>query len=257
MLKTALRYLAAGWSVFPVEPRGKKAIGRWETFQSERANKRLITYWWTRWPNANIGIATGEISGFFALDCDGFDQIAEMKRRGLPQTRAVNTGKGAHFYFKCPDFPIRNRAGIFPHIDIRGTGGYVVAPPSVHPSGRVYHWACSDPIVDAPDWLLELLKPVPIQPVARPVAVGVGYGERALNEELARVAAAQLSMRNDTLNIAAFKLGRVVGAGRLTRAEVEDALLPVAMSIGLSERESRATIASGLDAGISKPRGAQ
>lgn len=101
-----------------------------------------ITQWWTNWPDANIGIPTGAVSGLMVVDIDG--PAGEEAMRVLNANRAtpqVLTGKGRHVYFAHPGFDVRNTAKrLGPELDTRGDGGYVVAPPSVHASGRVYAW---------------------------------------------------------------------------------------------------------------------
>jgi hypothetical protein len=79
-----------------------------------------------------------------------------LKGKELPQTRLAATGKGKHFYFKMPsDRVIGNSVGIFPKVDVRGEGGYVVAPGSIHPNGAKYEWIFEDDIEDLPIWLYE------------------------------------------------------------------------------------------------------
>jgi hypothetical protein len=103
--------------------------------------------WFRHWPDANIGIVTGEISNLIVLDVDpkhGGDaslQRLEHRFRPLPATvEAVTGGGGRHFYFAHPGGLARNRAGLAQGIDLRGDGGYIVAPPSIHPNGRPYTW---------------------------------------------------------------------------------------------------------------------
>src|SRR5262249_12553200 len=111
-------------------------------------------------PAANIGVATGKPSGIFVVDVDGVDAEAELRKLeaqhgALPPTIEVITARGRHVYFKMPAAPIRNSAGkLGPGLDIRATGGYVLAPPSIHPTGRRYEWSvdCASAIADAPTW---------------------------------------------------------------------------------------------------------
>lgn len=107
-----------------------------------------IREWWTRYRQANIGMPTGARSGVVVLDVDpekgGFRTFKALIRRYgvLPRTRAVHTGGGGlHFYFEPPGFHTRNSAGkLGPGLDIRGDGGYVLLPPSVHAKNRTYTW---------------------------------------------------------------------------------------------------------------------
>lgn len=129
-----------------------------------------IRRWWEdRWPEANIGLVTGQASGFFVVDVDGeegADQLMslELDRGEIPQTVRVQTGSGEHLYFTLPsNQQISNSAGrLEDGLDVRGEGGYVVAPPSLHPSGQRYRWidgraADPDKIAAPPDWLVGLI----------------------------------------------------------------------------------------------------
>lgn len=129
---------------------------------------QLIKEWWAVYPDANIGIATGTISGIVVLDIDPAHQGDRtlsrlMDRLGdLPPTWTVETGGGGnHVYFRHPSAEVRNSAGkLGPGLDVRGEGGYVVAPPSRHASGGRYSWYAERHIkdhdlADMPQWLLE------------------------------------------------------------------------------------------------------
>ena len=125
----------------------------------------VIAGWWSS-RNLNIGLATGPDSGVWVLDIDGQEGEAtlralEAEHGALPPTIETITGKGRHLYFRWPTGnEIRNsqlREDV-PGLDWRGSGGFVLAPPSIHPSGRVYSWSVdsTDEFSDAPDWLLDL-----------------------------------------------------------------------------------------------------
>jgi hypothetical protein len=127
----------------------------------------IIKAWWRELPLANIGVATGLVSGFFAVDVDGggaddgADELRRLERElgKLMRTVEVLTARGRHLWFRNPAAAvIRNSAGkIAPGIDIRGDGGYVLAPPSRHPCGKRYCWSVdsSSAIAEAPAWLIE------------------------------------------------------------------------------------------------------
>jgi hypothetical protein len=147
-LEAAKRYLAKGWSVAPLRPRDKRPLIAWRDLQDEPADETRLAEWFARWPDANVGIVTGEVSNLVVLDVDpkhgGDDTLSRLERRyrPLPLTVEARTGGGGrHFYFTHPGFLIRNRAGLAQGIDLRGDGGYIVAPPSIHPSGGRYEWA--------------------------------------------------------------------------------------------------------------------
>src|SRR5262249_40717130 len=116
--------------------------------------------WWLRWPKANIGVATGAESGVGVLDVDG-DQgrTSYLALPPLPPTWGSRTARGEHVWFKHPGRVIGNRAALKPGRDLRGDGGYVLAPPSRHASGTMYEWIAGPGDVDLaemPKWLLEL-----------------------------------------------------------------------------------------------------
>lgn len=103
-----------------------------------------ITRWWSMWPDANIGMPTGKASGVVVLDVDEFDSLTALEEEHgkLPDGPVVLTGGGGlHLYFRAPDLVIPNSASkLGPGLDIRGGGGYVVLPPSLHVSGKRYQW---------------------------------------------------------------------------------------------------------------------
>jgi bifunctional DNA primase/polymerase-like protein len=231
-----------------------------------------IAHWWRRWPSANVAIRTGAVSGIIVLDVDpdhGGDESLDVLLHDhgpLPPGAIVRTGSGGqHIYFAHPGGVIRNDTGrrLGPGLDIRGDGGYVIAPPSRHPTGSLYHWdGPQRELPHLPDWLLDRLRD-PVRPPARSTPPAVepsstrrlsAWAKAALERELANVSAAQQGTRNDTLNRSSYSLGQIVGSGALNADDVECLLLDRATAIGLGEREARATIASGLSAGARQPR---
>jgi len=147
MLKAALAYAEAGWSVVPMAPRSKQPLIVWREFQERRARTDEIHAWFRRWPQANIAVVTGVISGIVVIDIDprhGGEaslKILEGEVGPIPSTLEAETGGGGrHLYFAHPGQTLRNRTALRPGIDLRGDGGVIVVPPSVHPSGRRYAW---------------------------------------------------------------------------------------------------------------------
>lgn len=139
----ALQLAQQGYRVFPLQPRGKKPlIKQWQKVAT--TNAAQVQQWWQQHPTANIGIATGKLSGLYVLDRDGSAGSTSYKKlrcQALESTLQVVTSRGVHHYLQYPSKGIRNSAGhVATGIDVRGEGGYVVAPPSVHPSGHVYRW---------------------------------------------------------------------------------------------------------------------
>lgn len=233
-----------------------------------------IRSWWRRWPRSNVAIATGRASGLDVLDIDGQagrDAIAALCRDHgpLPMTITAKTGKGEHYFFRHDD-RAWNRVGFGENVDVRATGGYVVAPPSVHATGRVYSWLVAPEDWDAepwPEWLIMKLvalreakapKPVALGPIV-PVAGQTKYGAtviascmKAMNE--ARVATPDRpGNRNDTLNRQAYILGQLEAAGE----PIGDAfvrLCMVALNKGLDQAEISKTASSGYGDGLKNPK---
>jgi len=161
MLQHALQYGESGFAIFPVVPGGKTPLVS-NGFHAATTDRRQLMLWWAdmAWPNANIGLPTGEQNGFFVIDIDAKSGgLESLKSLQLPDTAArVNTGGGGvHVYFKYPKgMHVKTRAGLLPGIDVRGRGGYVVAPPSVHESGGTYEWATTE-LTEAPAHILDLV----------------------------------------------------------------------------------------------------
>jgi hypothetical protein len=145
VLRTALALAARGMAVFPCRERAKQPATE-HGLKDATTNPEIIRQWWQHEPQLNVAIATGAVSGVFVIDVDGLDAEFELRRLEaehgeLPATVEVVTPRpGRHVYFKMPEAPVRNSASkIAPGVDVRGDGGFVVSPPSVHPSGRAYH----------------------------------------------------------------------------------------------------------------------
>lgn len=166
-LDAALAYLARGWSVIPAMARGKRPVVAWRTYQERLPGEKELRAWFAKWPEANIAIVTGAVSGLVVLDVDpahgGEDSLAaiEARRGRLPRTVEAETGGGGrHLYFAHPGGEVRNRASLAAGLDLRGDGGMVIAPPSIHPSGRPYRWreGCAPgqaALAGLPAWLQE------------------------------------------------------------------------------------------------------
>lgn len=159
----ALQYAQRSLAVFPVKEKDKTPLTK-NGCKDAIKDAEAIHRWWSQSPNVNIGIATGEPSGLWVLDIDGEEgedslKALEAAHGALPPTMEVHTGGGGrHLYFALPQgLDISNSAGkVGWKIDVRGNGGYVVAPPSVHKSGRKYEWSVDslDTPAHAPAWLI-------------------------------------------------------------------------------------------------------
>ena len=169
-LEYALRYAAAGLRVHPLyevdsatqvcacpagaecteKQRGKHPrLGAWQQKATTDADE--VRAWWSRWPRAGIGLATGSASRCWVLDLDGPEAgawyEAQVARHGLTRTLGVHTSRGFHLYWRwSPDAMVRNAQGLkavgAPNVDVRGEGGYVCAPPLVCRDGP--QWAALD-----------------------------------------------------------------------------------------------------------------
>jgi hypothetical protein len=233
-------------------------------------NRARVLAWWTRHPQANIGLATG--CQFDVLDVDGVTGTQAIRQlaatHGLHSSGPlVRTGGGGWHYYLSPTGLGNVRPAGLEHVDWRGRGGYVVAPPSRHASGHPYQWATGrdldTPLGKAPAVLLERLERRPPQRSPGPVqvpATGDGpagrYARAALAEELARVATAPVGERNRQLWESTRNLYNLVASGALDQRQVHQGLLDAAERCGLladEPRQTRRTLASGRQVGLTHP----
>ena len=283
LVEVALRYAEHGWPVLPLHTPQRRGCSCTATdcgsagkhprtsrgVHDASTDPDQIQAWWTRWPQANLGVATGATSRLVVLDIDLPDGPASLARLeadhgALPQTCEQRTGSGGRqLLFAHPGEAVRNRSRLLPGIDLRADGGYIVVPPSVHATGSRYQWRGRIPPAELPGWLLALLDrsrtpAVGVVEMAAPTLPTDGPQQRyvaaALRRELASLAAAVEGSRNDTLNRAAFNLGQLAGAGLIDRDHVAAELEQAAARTGLGSPEIRRTIASGLAAGLKHPR---
>ncbi|MEK7194256.1 MAG: bifunctional DNA primase/polymerase [Patescibacteria group bacterium] len=156
MLEQALRCHALGFSVIPLREKDKMPLMAWKQYQKERASPDQIRAWFKQFPNMNIGVATGAISGVVVIDVEKGGSIGD-----LPITATAKTGGGGwHLYYKYPNRPIGNSTKkIAPLTDVKADGGIIVLPPSIHPSGNSYEWSIppEEGFTDIPPELLERL----------------------------------------------------------------------------------------------------
>lgn len=293
----ALSYAAASIPVFPCRARdeetddydretGELIVLKAKTplvssgFKGATLNERIIRIHWERNPGAMVGIPTGESLGAWVLDVDvhkdddgnvtnGYETLAalEAKHGELPPTATAKTaGGGEHRYFKYVP-GVRNRGKLGVGLDVRGAGGYVIAPGSRTGDGKEYLWVDHDgeglpPLAEAPEWLLSFVLPPPAAHTTSPYNYTSGeneaYVERAVEAELNLLATTSQGERGSQVNKSAFSLGTLVGAGALSRSEAEAGLFDAAYANGVvskdGEKEVRAKIRRGLDAGIRQPR---
>jgi Bifunctional DNA primase/polymerase, N-terminal len=233
-------------------------------------NRARILAWWTTHPQANIGLATGH--RFDVLDVDGptgarvIQDLAAAHDLHSSGPLVRTGGGGWHFYLRPTGLGNASPTGL-EHVDWRGRGGYVVAPPSRHASGHPYRWVpgrdLAVPPGQVPPVLFERVQPRqlrrPTGPVQLPAAAdgpGDRYGRAALAEELARVATAPVGHRNRQLWESTRNLYNLVAVGALNHREVDQGLLAAAERCGLLAEEPRQTyrtLASGRQVGLAHP----
>jgi hypothetical protein len=211
-----------------------------------------LEMWWARWPDANIGLRTGIVMDVADIDStEGWHGLRHLLHGAMPVGPRVRTGGGGwHVWFRPTGYG--NRVRLLPGLDWRGAGGYVLAPPSRHASGADYTWLIkpNKDLPRAPRALTTLIEgPPPAEPMPRSVAHPDRYAAVALEAEVDRVARAPVGSRNDTLNRAAFALGRLVAAGMVDAWTVRSELERAAHYAGLGRAEIRRTIQSGMTAG--------
>jgi putative DNA primase/helicase len=169
-------YEKKGFSFFPLRKKSKKPLSDWAVYQTRPPTKEEVGDWQAKGVLDQVAISTGGISGIIILDEDAppeFQSWLFEHGYNLPRTPTVETSSyvddlGAthtkrHYYFKHPGGKIKNMIKKIPGADIKADGGYVVAPPSIHPSGARYRWieflGLDDLApVDPPTWLAEFFK---------------------------------------------------------------------------------------------------
>jgi hypothetical protein len=179
--EAALRYSARNIPVFPCRPQSKVPLTS-RGFLDASAEQAQVWRWWHRWPTANIGIPCGPRSQWLVVDVDGDPGEATWaaleREHGPAPTLTAITGRGRHLIFQFPAGAELGCKKLGPHVDSRGPGGFVVAPPSLHPNGRTYRWDLTGPYVpqEPPRWLVEALWVTAAAPTVRASSGGVCVG---------------------------------------------------------------------------------
>lgn len=267
--------------------RKQPLISQWQTVAT--CDLQQIREWWRVHPAAVPGIELGR-AGLLVIDADrhgSADGVAAFqaltRKYGLPAGPVtVTAGRGLHYVFRQPEGEsFRNSRGRLPDgVDVRGAGGWVVAPGSVRPDGAVWQSASdTPPLRDAypdgvpriPGWIADLIRcqpatvfpsharVLPTIPGAQPASSSrnAAYAKAALERNAAELAAARPGGRNNLANAVAFRMGRMVARGWIDKTRVADAFLQACEANGLAKddgmRAVRATIERGLAAGMSHP----
>jgi hypothetical protein len=213
-LAAALAYLRRGWSVVPVCPPDHMGVGRghaqrctspgkaplvaWMAYQERPPSKAQVETWWVSWPNANVGLVLGPVSGLVGIDVDGTDggrMLEQVSRGELPRTLAFATARGRRLLYAIPGgTAVGNRVygGGGGEVRVLARGTLTVMPPSLHASGKRYRWLSGRvpdhiPPVPAPGWVVEAPRP---RYQAVPVSVGAPIPEGKRNTRLFKIACA-------------------------------------------------------------------
>jgi len=266
----ALAYAELGISVLPC--RGKEPSIYWQPFQRRRASAGIIRNWHESGLLHNVGIICGVVSGNLAvIDLDGWLAVELFNDvfPGLSDTYRVTSGsgQGCHLYFYTdePTPTTRVTGTRWGNIELRSNGCYVVAPPSIHPSGKPYVTSYAREIERVPnlrpvvEWIKSLMRqkhggtlPAPAGKVHHATA----YGMAALRGEASEVATAAPGERNHRLYRAALKMGSLIRDGKIDRSTVERELFAAAAGLSADDGEAATarTIASGINRGMESSR---
>jgi bifunctional DNA primase/polymerase-like protein len=266
LCESALLYAKRGWPITPIRPRDKRPLTA-RGCSDATTNEDQIASWWKRWPEANVAVRCGALptgAGIVVLDADGPAGQAELPAFELPPTLAQRTGGGGlQMFFRLPEgeLGLQSVGLLAERIDTRGEGGYVLLPPSIHPSGRQYEWLEMVEMAEAPTCLLrssvkddapEVVK-IAMVPLRWQPMGGTPYGRSVLTRLVQEIAKAGEGRRNDCLNRAAYLAGGYVAGGELDLTLCVESLLGAAQAAGLGCREASKTITSGISKGVARP----
>ena len=279
----AIDLARAGLSVFPVSTRTKApAVPEGENWQLHSTiHPQQVEQW--PWPSCMAAINLRK-NALLVIDADrhggpdgvaAFEEIYRKKSlpSGIPIIRTPNDG--LHFYFNQPRGrkPLGNSRGNLPTaIDVKGLGGYIVAPGAILADGRRYEHIAGPDLADAynnaaipeiPDWLIDIIEAPrrafeerkTITTIApRNADTDQRWAIAALNAERAKIAGSIEGLRNETLFSSSLALGELISAKYFDQATIELALLAAARAAGVNEREAIRTIKSGIARGLNSPR---
>lgn len=275
LLDAALDYAQRRWPIFPLHNPvngrcscgnskcGKKTGKHPRTLHGLKdatISETIIREWWENWPDANVGLLTGTLSGLVVVDVDpdkgGEESLAQLERTYAPLPITVETvtgGGGRHLLFTHPDVNIRSTASVLaPGLDIRADGSYIVAPPSLHLSERTYTWGKEHALEERalasmPEWLLcKISEPPPRQGAPASESETIPEGRR--NTSLASLAGTmrRRGMRQDEIEAAL----RVVNGNRCVPPLNDEEVKRIAKGIAQYEpgatNESRPEINAGI-----------
>jgi hypothetical protein len=218
-LDIATPLIQRGWKVIPLKekiPVTKNGV------KDASKDPEQIKKWAKQFPHANVGVATGRISNLVVIDVDGMQGLESLsqltKDNPLPKTLIVRTGNGYHHYFAYPheDVDIRNSAGqLGKHIDVRGNGGYVVGPGSLHPDTETIYEISEDiPLSSIDPSLFKkpaiVLVEYPLSKIRRRAYNPEGYINKVIASVCDEIATTSKGGRNTIICKESFVLGRYI-----------------------------------------------
>ena len=254
-----------GWSCIPCLIKSKQAAISWKAYQERLPDEQELHDFFTGREDRNLAIITGDVSHrLLVVDFDHLELFCEWwLKRFRRASLAVTTGKGVHVYFQLADgeaAPVNGKFQINGQNagDIRYNGGYVLAPPSVHPSGAIYRWIDAPYLsvkfdelkLERPKQNVTVVQQRPGRPAKPPQPAGdiknpKSYAENALKREAEKIETAQEGIRNIQLYESAVKLAKY--ADILGTDWIRTRLIAAAHSVGLGAMEASRTVNSGLN----------
>lgn len=236
------------WSVIPLQPNSKRPTSSWQELITRTATMDEVFTWYEENENANVGVPTGRVSRVVVIDVDGpIGDAIVSALGGLPKSPTVRTGRGSHHYFRYSG----SESGKYVKekvdgttktlLEIKATGQYVVAPPSVHPNGSQYTWEVPpwdfEELPEPPGWVVETLKGDKNQPL------------KWLRKAIAELLATGEGGRNDALNKEGYKLARRIKIGWYDEDGLRQCLTTLGHLMGLDAAEVEATVNSCISGG--------
>ena len=227
LAERAMGLAVDGYRVHPLQPRSK--LPRWRAWQEKATSEPdVVASWWDEHPEDNIGIATGDGLVVIDVDAGGVATMNELQDRHgkLPRTRTVRTASGFHAYFRCPILVTNSARALGAGVDVRGDGGFVVAPPSIHPEGGTYSYVGAYATSDLPDVWIALLRSRPRLTLSPETT----YGEGSRNDALMRRAGQMRrnGLEGNVIEAALLELNRTQCVPPLRDAEVRQIAASVA-----------------------------
>lgn len=249
----AIAYARLGWHVFPLA-KGTKvpAIKGGRGVHDATVDEKKIGAWAEKFSGANLGIACGKVSGIVVIDIDprnGADAtMARLSSRGytFPECPCVQTtSNGRHLYFRWDERIANSKNRLGPGIDVKSTGGYVVAPPSKINNGGSYRWLTRpDHLPRLPVWAATMLAPAPRPIQNQPVFQSSAPSAEAFQRLIKFLGQSAAGDRNNRLYWVSCRAVELVKSHQVSQDGAINQILAQAVAIGLPHREAVATIRS-------------